>query len=346
MFLLMITCFLVCWTPYAVVSMMEAFGRKSMVSPTLAIIPSFFAKSSTAYNPLIYVFMSRKVCNQIIFLFFFLMFGVRLPLQHQSLCVAARKSAQVRLLSRIHDIFHLRVLNSRLLCSLSSLPRSNHSWPIIKYGQTQQINSISMWGDGFVSSCVTAALSSKLQEYLPTKCHYFKNIFPFLNMVSIKIYFILYVRVKWSGPLVLVCWLEADLLCVWHTNEWRKEAVVKYQPLLLFLFHSSAAVCCSCSALGSLGCSATSKSAPWRRPSVPSDRSLCPVCAAAPRRDPRRGWPSIPPQSSSSSPAMTSSTWVWPPRLETPRSLMLSKWGHCEPKTPDFSPHHSVCLRT
>ncbi|XP_056148294.1 opsin-3 [Lampris incognitus] len=60
MFLLMISCFLVCWTPYAVVSMMEAFGRKKMVSPTVAIIPSFFAKSSTAYNPLIYIFMSRK----------------------------------------------------------------------------------------------------------------------------------------------------------------------------------------------------------------------------------------------------------------------------------------------
>ncbi|CAG6017877.1 opsin-3 [Menidia menidia] len=60
MFLLMISCFLVCWTPYAIVSMMEAFGRRSMVSPTVAIIPSFFAKSSTAYNPLIYVFMSRK----------------------------------------------------------------------------------------------------------------------------------------------------------------------------------------------------------------------------------------------------------------------------------------------
>ncbi|XP_041865515.1 opsin-3 [Melanotaenia boesemani] len=60
MFLMMISCFLVCWTPYAIVSMMEAFGKKSMVSPTVAIIPSFFAKSSTAYNPLIYVFMSRK----------------------------------------------------------------------------------------------------------------------------------------------------------------------------------------------------------------------------------------------------------------------------------------------
>ncbi|CAL1577041.1 unnamed protein product [Knipowitschia caucasica] len=61
MFLLMIGCFLICWTPYAVVSMLEAFGRhRNMVSPTAAIIPSFFAKSSTAYNPLIYVFMSRK----------------------------------------------------------------------------------------------------------------------------------------------------------------------------------------------------------------------------------------------------------------------------------------------
>ncbi|XP_052007608.1 opsin-3-like [Xyrauchen texanus] len=60
MFLTMISCFLVCWTPYAVVSMLEAFGRKSVVSPTVAIIPSFFAKSSTAYNPVIYAFMSRK----------------------------------------------------------------------------------------------------------------------------------------------------------------------------------------------------------------------------------------------------------------------------------------------
>ncbi|XP_042625321.1 opsin-3-like isoform X1 [Cyprinus carpio] len=60
MFLMMISCFLVCWTPYAVVSMLEAFGWKSFVSPTFAIIPSLFAKSSTAYNPVIYAFMSRK----------------------------------------------------------------------------------------------------------------------------------------------------------------------------------------------------------------------------------------------------------------------------------------------
>lgn len=61
MFLLMISCYLVCWTPYAVVSMLVAFGKQNAVSPTAAIIPSFFAKSSIVYNPIIYGFMSKKV---------------------------------------------------------------------------------------------------------------------------------------------------------------------------------------------------------------------------------------------------------------------------------------------
>ncbi|KAI5617415.1 opsin-3, partial [Silurus asotus] len=60
MFLLMIFCYLLCWTPYAVVSMLVAFGKQNVISPTVAIIPSFFAKSSTVYNPIIYGFMSRK----------------------------------------------------------------------------------------------------------------------------------------------------------------------------------------------------------------------------------------------------------------------------------------------
>lgn len=61
MFLVMIFCYLLCWTPYAVVSMLVAFGKQNAVSPTVAVIPSFFAKSSTAYNPIIYGFMNRKV---------------------------------------------------------------------------------------------------------------------------------------------------------------------------------------------------------------------------------------------------------------------------------------------
>ncbi|XP_078503057.1 opsin-3 [Lissotriton helveticus] len=57
---LMISTFLVCWMPYAVVSLLVATGHSSLITPTAAIIPSFFAKSSTAYNPVIYIFMSRK----------------------------------------------------------------------------------------------------------------------------------------------------------------------------------------------------------------------------------------------------------------------------------------------
>ena len=72
MFLLMIVSFLVCWTPYAVVSMMEAFSRQSVISPVMAIVPSFLAKSSTAYNPLIYVLMSKKVRSVMIYIYIFL----------------------------------------------------------------------------------------------------------------------------------------------------------------------------------------------------------------------------------------------------------------------------------
>ncbi|XP_072849267.2 opsin-3 [Pogona vitticeps] len=57
---LMITTFLVCWMPYAVVSLLVAYGYGHLITPTVAIVPSFFAKSSTAYNPVIYIFMNRK----------------------------------------------------------------------------------------------------------------------------------------------------------------------------------------------------------------------------------------------------------------------------------------------
>uniref|UniRef100_A0A8D0BUJ3 Opsin-3 n=1 Tax=Salvator merianae TaxID=96440 RepID=A0A8D0BUJ3_SALMN len=57
---LMITTFLICWMPYAVVSLLIAYGYDHLITPTVAVVPSFFAKSSTAYNPVIYIFMNRK----------------------------------------------------------------------------------------------------------------------------------------------------------------------------------------------------------------------------------------------------------------------------------------------
>ncbi|KAJ6664677.1 hypothetical protein lerEdw1_006250 [Lerista edwardsae] len=71
MCLLMITTFLICWMPYAVVSLLIAYGYDHLITPTVAIIPSFFAKSSTAYNPVIYIFMSRKFRRCLMQLFCF-----------------------------------------------------------------------------------------------------------------------------------------------------------------------------------------------------------------------------------------------------------------------------------
>ncbi|XP_067844828.1 opsin-3 [Heptranchias perlo] len=57
---LMISTFLICWVPYAVVSFMVVYGYTDIITPTVTIILSLLAKSSTTYNPIIYTFMSRK----------------------------------------------------------------------------------------------------------------------------------------------------------------------------------------------------------------------------------------------------------------------------------------------
>ncbi|XP_078085773.1 opsin-3 [Mustelus asterias] len=56
----MIVIFLICWVPYAVVSLMLVYGYTNIVTPTVTIILSLLAKSSTAYNHFICIFMSRK----------------------------------------------------------------------------------------------------------------------------------------------------------------------------------------------------------------------------------------------------------------------------------------------
>ncbi|XP_044124334.1 pinopsin-like [Bufo gargarizans] len=56
----MITCYLFCWLPYGLVSLITTFGKPGAVSPTISIIPSILAKSSTFINPLIYIFMNKQ----------------------------------------------------------------------------------------------------------------------------------------------------------------------------------------------------------------------------------------------------------------------------------------------
>ncbi|KAM4563945.1 parapinopsin a [Odontesthes bonariensis] len=60
MVVVMVLAFLVCWLPYAAMSLAVIMDSSLNVDPVLATIPVYFAKSSTAYNPIIYIFMNRQ----------------------------------------------------------------------------------------------------------------------------------------------------------------------------------------------------------------------------------------------------------------------------------------------
>ncbi|XP_003474359.2 opsin-3 isoform X1 [Cavia porcellus] len=57
---LMVFIFLVCWMPYIVICFLLVNGYRHRVTPTVSIVSYLFTKSSTVYNPVIYVLMIRK----------------------------------------------------------------------------------------------------------------------------------------------------------------------------------------------------------------------------------------------------------------------------------------------
>ncbi|KAJ8044523.1 Pineal opsin [Holothuria leucospilota] len=59
MVVVMVFFFLFAWTPYAVFALLVAFGN-THVSPLVATLPAFFAKSCTIYNPILYFVLNRQ----------------------------------------------------------------------------------------------------------------------------------------------------------------------------------------------------------------------------------------------------------------------------------------------
>ncbi|NWX21515.1 OPSP protein, partial [Aegotheles bennettii] len=65
MVVVMVICFLLCWLPYATVALIATFGKPGLITPAASIIPSLLAKSSTVYNPIIYVFLNKQVSKML-----------------------------------------------------------------------------------------------------------------------------------------------------------------------------------------------------------------------------------------------------------------------------------------
>ncbi|XP_076125169.1 green-sensitive opsin-2-like isoform X2 [Alosa pseudoharengus] len=61
MCILMVLGFLIAWTPYATVAAWIFFNKGSAFSAQFMAIPAFFSKSSSIYNPVIYVLLNKQV---------------------------------------------------------------------------------------------------------------------------------------------------------------------------------------------------------------------------------------------------------------------------------------------
>ena len=62
---LMVLAFLVAWLPYAALALTVMLDPSLYISPQIATVPVFLAKSSTMFNPIIYIFMNRQVLGLI-----------------------------------------------------------------------------------------------------------------------------------------------------------------------------------------------------------------------------------------------------------------------------------------
>ncbi|XP_025740936.1 rhodopsin [Callorhinus ursinus] len=63
MVIIMVIAFLICWVPYASVAFYIFTHQGSNFGPIFMTIPAFFAKSSSIYNPVIYIMMNKQFRN-------------------------------------------------------------------------------------------------------------------------------------------------------------------------------------------------------------------------------------------------------------------------------------------
>lgn len=61
MVVVMVLAFLVTWLPYAAMALAVIIDSSLYIDPIITTIPVYLAKSSSVYNPIIYIFMNRQV---------------------------------------------------------------------------------------------------------------------------------------------------------------------------------------------------------------------------------------------------------------------------------------------
>ena len=65
LFGVMTVAFLVAWTPYAIVSLISMIAGPDTIGDVTASVPAYIAKSSACYNPILYVFLYKRLRREI-----------------------------------------------------------------------------------------------------------------------------------------------------------------------------------------------------------------------------------------------------------------------------------------
>ncbi|KAM6980755.1 parapinopsin-like [Aplochiton taeniatus] len=60
MVILMVVTFLISWLPYAGLALLVVFDPEVKIHPLVGTVPVYLAKSSTVYNPLIYIYLNKQ----------------------------------------------------------------------------------------------------------------------------------------------------------------------------------------------------------------------------------------------------------------------------------------------
>ncbi|KAE8298537.1 Parapinopsin [Larimichthys crocea] len=60
MVVLMVLTFLISWLPYAGLSMLVVYNPDVEIHPLVGTVPVYLAKSSTVYNPIIYIYLNKQ----------------------------------------------------------------------------------------------------------------------------------------------------------------------------------------------------------------------------------------------------------------------------------------------
>ena len=53
------------WTPYAIVTLIAAFGNSEIITPLMGTIPAVIAKSSMVWSSLLYILSNKAVRNKV-----------------------------------------------------------------------------------------------------------------------------------------------------------------------------------------------------------------------------------------------------------------------------------------